>query len=236
MSVPRFAELVEQSRQLLAEEANRTWAEWNGEEEPTPWPRLSLPPSAAEIAAAEADLGFSLPSELLDLYTVGGSGIIGIARLSSVHTLAVRAKHTMMVHQLEKGCRPGDWQGELPQGNVVLFAELDTIHHNVYIEVDGPLQGRVVAYDPDAGSNYIWSRLADDLDGFLTWSLEAVRFGGVTIVWGGDDPGVSLLDGGYAPGSRSQIRFENFIQQLQPALTAAGGTAALFGIEAQPPD
>lgn len=125
------------------------------------------------------------------------------------------------------------WRGQLPQGDVVVFA---AGLHDAYIEVNGPLTGRIVGYDAHEGSNYLWPRLADDLEAFLAWSLEAVRLGGITIEWSeAYRCRPVLLDGGYSSGSKSQLRFEGFIRELHPHVAAAGGTLAYYQIYEEPP-
>lgn len=155
---------------------------------------------------------------------VGMAKLVDITRLAETTAVLIRQYGLIKADLLD--FEPDRYIGEVPRGQLVAFALDEGM--GLFLEVDGPLAGRVVAFDFHAGSNYIWNRLGDSLEGFFRWNLSAILLGGITAASApGRSEVVMLLDcGRQTPLEMDRMR--TFLRQLRPVLQATGSTAGAF--------
>lgn len=156
--------------------------------------------------------------------------IIGIAKLIDITRLAtIRIMLLDMLKSIEVDIfayDPDRYRGEVPKGEVIAFAVDEG--KCFFLEIDGPLAGRVAMFDFHAGSDYIWNRLGNDLESFLNWQVHAIALGGVSSAHSevGSDA-IFLLDCG-AEAPHQIARMRSFLHELRPTLRASGATAGAF--------
>ncbi len=229
----RIAELVHQTREAI---------EYHSGQQLRPLPG---PATVEEITDAEEGLEIAFPPQLRELYETTSGGYLGLTILSPIGRVAsvtdiilerwdeVRAEvGEFLPHRENSPSTP-------PQGKVIGFgsgSEAPTI----FIEADGPEIGRIVLFDAFNTANPVWGHLADDLEGFLTWGLRAAELGAITV---GTAPYGLWPTQMYRPrkdhldeSSQQEARtFDQIFTELWPAIDAAGGTGAYFGVyEHQP--
>lgn len=211
MTATRIADLVDQIRDVLAEQAGR------------PLPPILPPATEEEIAAVESALGYPLPTELRELYAIARGGYIGAIGVVEIDTIVdFTAECSVLIDEWDATVTPNHWYGQPPQGEIIAFGGGD--EEVIYYEVGGPLAGRVVVWDFGASTAPVWGRLGDSLERCYEWQLAAARLGGFDVSFHQDGAHhyVTPLDSG--DGDRFQV----FLQQVRPAIAAAGATPAYF--------
>jgi hypothetical protein len=145
-------------------------------------PPLRPPASTTAIAAAEVELGFRLPDDIRELWSVADGGLVfgreflWVEQFGEFTRTAMDSWEEALDEFISEdspfGLRPGD----VPQGGFVLIGG----GYDAVIwaqEVDGPQTGRIVRFDMSYMSEPAWRTYAPSLEAILRFYVDLAEEG-----------------------------------------------------------
>ncbi len=143
---------------------------------------LRPPASETAIAAAEAELGFRLPDDIRELWSVANGGLIfgreflWVEQFGEFTQMARESWEEALDEFIDDDSPSGGRPGDVPQGAYVLIGGgYDTV---IWArEVDGPQAGRVLRFDTSFMSEPAWRAYAPSLEALLRFYVDLAEEG-----------------------------------------------------------
>ena len=192
--------------------------------------------SVAEVAAAEREVGSTLPDDLRalfefsrDIHTLAGFHFAGL-----VGSPTGLARATAGLRFIRNECSDvfgeadGVWRGDVPSDGFVVAASAQYVH--VGVECAGEREGRVFLYEGIGSPDDIacWATLGQSLEAVLEWSArlaaDSARFGDPFIAVRGRDHGPYVRVNVYDWNDSKRVA-----DLVRPVISEYGGTPAAFG-------